>query len=89
MKTDTEIKDLNTKLSLVASDGYVSIRNPFLAVPRRGHFDRKSAADSQAILTENQSSYAGDILADALLFEKSIRNDLLHFRYCTGLPRMW
>lgn len=38
MKTNTEIKDLNTKLSLVslASDGYVSIRNRFLAVPRRG-----------------------------------------------------
>lgn len=73
-----EIKELNTKLSLVSltSDGYLSIRNRFFAVLRRDLLGEISTADRQAITRGNLFSHAGDALADALLFEKTIRSDM-------------
>lgn len=76
-KVEKHCEELEKKLSLVSSscEGYLNIRNRFLAVFRRDILEQRSAVDRQVILNGNTSSHDGDALSDALLFERGMRSD--------------
>lgn len=86
MTHEDKIEELETKLSLVSltSEGYLDIRNRFVSMFRRDRMNQRSAVDRQAITAENLFSHAGDVLADALLYEKNMRIDQSTFTLLYG-----
>jgi hypothetical protein len=78
--------EVETKLSLVASscDGYLNIRNRFVAVFRRDILEQRSAVDRQIVMDGNIDSHHGDGLTDALLFEQGMRSDCSTFQLLYG-----
>jgi hypothetical protein len=79
----TKVKELTTNLDLVAmsTNEYLGIRNRFFSIFKRDVFDSRFTLDEQIIISGKLNAHAGDVLADAQLYEKGIRKDLQPFQF--------